>query len=193
MSGLPSPRFGEAVVTARNGKVYAFGGMNVAGHPLGSSVALDPMQRTDIWLAKAPLPIPRVALSATVASNGLIYALGGDRAIAGGRIAPSAVDEIYNPTTNAWSTGHALPVPMDDTAATTLGDRIYVFGGFHAGSADFGPSPAAYSLDTTTPGAHWVQIRTCRARMIFRGQPWIPTTAGCTSPAAALATPPSAG
>ena len=43
------------------------------------------------------MPIPRVALSATVASNGLIYTLGGDRAVSGGKIAPSAVDEIYNP------------------------------------------------------------------------------------------------
>ena len=96
-----------------------------------------------------------MALSAAVASNGLIYTIGGDRAVSGGKLAPSAVVEIYNPTANTWSAGPALPQALDDTAAATSGTHIFVFGGY---SAATGPSAAAYSLDTSTLGAQWVRI-----------------------------------
>jgi hypothetical protein len=148
---LPSARFGEAVVTGQDGKVYAFGGMNVNNALLGSVVALSPGATSNPWLAKKPLPIPRVALSAAVASNGLIYTLGGDRLVSG-RIVPSNVVEIYHPTTNTWTNGPSLPIALDDTAAATSGTKIYVFGGYSNG-----PSAAAYSLDMSNPSS-WVRI-----------------------------------
>ena len=80
---LPSARFGDAVVTGQDGFVYAFGGLNASNAVLGSAVRTDPTLPTNIWAARAPLPIPRVALSAAVASNGLIYTIGGDRAVSG--------------------------------------------------------------------------------------------------------------
>ena len=129
---LPSARFGDAVVTGQDGFVYAFGGLNASNAVLGSAVRTDPTLPTNIWAARAPLPIPRVALSAAVASNGLIYTIGGDRAVSGGKLAPSPVVEIYNPTANTWSAGPALPQALDDTAAATSGTHIFVFGGYSA-------------------------------------------------------------
>jgi N-acetylneuraminic acid mutarotase len=75
------------------------------------------------------MPTPRGGIAAaTVTSNGEIYVFGGE--------APEKTfdnTEIYNPTTDSWSTGPPIPTARHGLAAADVGGKIYVIGG--------GPTP----------------------------------------------------
>lgn len=159
LNSMPGARIGDAVVTGLNGYVYAIGGLNAAGTVQGQTMNLSPTALRNRWMSSASLPIPRVALSAAVVQSGRdqgdIFTMGGDRKLSNGSLAATAVVEFYNPTSNSWNAGPALPITLDDTSAASVGSTIYVFGGFHPGR---GASELAYSLDTNTPGASWVAL-----------------------------------
>ena len=36
--------------------------------------------------------------------------------------------EIFNPSVGSWSTGAALPIPMDGLGATNIDNRVLLFG-----------------------------------------------------------------
>lgn len=106
------------------------------------------------WTTRAPMITPRAALKAT-AVNGIIYAIGGNRATNFFR----ATVEAYDPTTNTWSSRRALPEQLQPTGATTLNGKIYVAGGFGSG----GSSRALYVYD---PAANsWTR----KADMPYKG------------------------
>jgi hypothetical protein len=73
----------------------------------------------------ADLPGPRTEVTGT-AWDGRIIALGGLDA------AGSAMSDvqIYDPETDAWTPGPALPEALHHTAAATLDGRVYVVGGY---------------------------------------------------------------
>ncbi len=88
----------------------------------------------DVWTAARPLPDPARFEAYAASYQGHIYFVGG---IAGlyGRIdtaTPSTRLDIYDPATDAWSVGAALPgdAPKHHLAIAVAPDGIYILGGF---------------------------------------------------------------
>ncbi len=76
------------------------------------------------WRMRAQMPTPRTDL-AVVAHNGLLYAIGGvNEGGATDRV------EVYDPKLDAWTTRSAKPTAVGLIAGVSLGDGIYVPGGF---------------------------------------------------------------
>jgi DNA-binding CsgD family transcriptional regulator/N-acetylneuraminic acid mutarotase len=79
------------------------------------------------WHTRAQMPTPRTD-HAVATHQGLIYVIGGvSSSGATGRV------EIYDPNTDAWTTGRSKPTPVGFIAAVEAGDKIYVPGGIDAG------------------------------------------------------------
>jgi N-acetylneuraminic acid mutarotase len=80
------------------------------------------------WSTVAPMPTPRQHLAAVVGTDGLIYTMGGIIEASGG--GKTGVLEVYNPTTNSWSTRAPMPTPRYGLAAVLGNDgKIYAIGG----------------------------------------------------------------
>jgi len=84
------------------------------------------------WRAGPSLYEPRAGLAATV-HGGRIYAAGG-----AGLVDPHDNFEEYDPSIGRWLDRAALPVGLERFAMASLGERIYVAGGF---SAESGATP----------------------------------------------------
>ncbi len=81
------------------------------------------------WVARAPMPLPRREF-ATAMLNGRVYVLGGGDTQAGTIPAPAtATVQVYDPATNAWTSGTDMPTAVYNHAAAALGGKIYVVGG----------------------------------------------------------------
>ena len=130
---MPTARSGLASATV-NGIVYAIGGADTAAsstNPHLSTVeAYAPA--TNTWSTKAALPTARSGLAAT-AVNGIIYAIGGDNAIAASASAnvfnPLTTVEAYDPIGNTWTTKAPMPTARERFAIAAVNGVIYVFGG----------------------------------------------------------------
>jgi Kelch motif len=116
---LPAPRH-HAAAAALDGAVYLAGG--------GQS-ASDWTPRTNLWRLAADasgwtevaaMPEGRLG-HRLVALDGRLYVVGG--------IGPTASLLVYDPASDAWSTGAALPSPRDHLAAVAVGTEIWAIGG----------------------------------------------------------------
>jgi N-acetylneuraminic acid mutarotase len=124
---LPAARFDLAVAAARNGKVYAAGGVTaVPAVTLTTLEEYDPA--TNSWATKAPMPTGRSHFGLAAADNGKIYAVGG--LSAGANVSPLATVEEYDPATNSWATKAPMPTrrAMLGLVAARNG-KLYAVGG----------------------------------------------------------------
>lgn len=98
----------------------------------------------------ADLPTPRTEVTGTV-WDGRIVAVGGLDSDG----AALAVVDLYDPDTDTWEAGPALPVALHHTAVATLGDRVYVVGGYSIQDGAWVAEVAVWSLG---PGEQaWVE------------------------------------
>ena len=117
---LPEPRDHLAAVSAA-GRLWAIGGSPGWFNQSTSQTlwTLDP--QTNVWEARAPMPLGRAA---HVAAE-----LGGRIYVAGG-IGPEPQRlQIYDLAADRWSLGAPLPRPREHLAAAAVGDVLYVVGG----------------------------------------------------------------
>jgi N-acetylneuraminic acid mutarotase len=108
------------------------------------------------------LPLPRFEAAAAV-SGGRVYFIGG---ITGVTSDPTSAREshrvdVYDPETDTWTDGPPLPdgAPSHHLAVTTVGDLVYVLGGFNGilggtGTGAFVPNAGTYVLD----GGAWRRL-----------------------------------
>jgi N-acetylneuraminic acid mutarotase len=82
---------------------------------------------------------------ALLAAQGRLYAVGGNNAA--GNVGPA---EVYDPSTNAWSTLPSLPVPRNHVSGFVIGSNVCVAGGR-------APTTARVDCFDTTQGS-WHQI-----------------------------------
>jgi hypothetical protein len=75
-----------------------------------------------------------------------IYLIGGVDLLEGGK---TEMVRVFDITSNQWSIAPPLPTPLDHTAATTDGSRIYVVGGF-PGTGPRQPSDRLFIYDPKT-------------------------------------------
>lgn len=132
-------------VAVVNGKIYAIGGD--VGSIMGNVVPgtgrtylvmsineeYDPS--TNNWTRKARMPTARALFGAAVYQN-KIYCIGGYHSdiedstsgydMKSHPYIDTAVNEVYDPATDSWSTKASMPVAVHGVQANTVGDEIYV-------------------------------------------------------------------
>ncbi len=130
-SPLPSPR-GALTAEVINGTIYAIGGVNKDHQPVNTNEAYD--VKANAWTTREPIPGPKHHIASAVV-DGKLYVLGG-RLFGNGE--PSEINESltnfddnwrYDPEKNTWIQLESMPIKRSGFTATSLNDRIYVFGG----------------------------------------------------------------
>lgn len=150
-TGEPMPRgLNHHGVAVLNGRVYVFGGSDENGRPTNAALEYDPP--TNAWRALKDLPTPRSS-PGVAALNGMVYVAGG----IGARNTP--VIEIYDPTTDEWTTGPALGVARDHFVLAESGGRLFAIGGRIGNMARnldtveiLEPDASAWTFGTPMPG-----------------------------------------
>ncbi len=116
--------FGVEGAATVNGQIYVFG-QDGAGKPL--TYAYDPSANT--WTAKQPMPTFRGAFG-IAASENKIYAIGGVTGWDSNGLALSTnANEMYDSSTNTWTTMASMPTNLSQVQVATLNGEIYVTGG----------------------------------------------------------------
>ncbi len=113
-------------------KAYIIGGGQVgAWKTFGNVYAYDFLQNNWIKSGLTKLPTPRVFSFGHAAPvlNGKIYLVGGATAGKRPKLKPSAKVEIYDPRSNTWQVGPAVPQPVLYNAAVAAGNDIFLIGG----------------------------------------------------------------
>jgi len=119
---MPTARAGIGVAVV-DGKIYAIGGTYDS---LGETEEYDPA--TNTWTKKTSMPTPRMWVGIAVVEN-KIYAIGGDSGNWEVGIAPTNVNEVYDPATDTWETLTPMPTPRMNLEANVVNGKIYVIGG----------------------------------------------------------------
>lgn len=152
---------GTPGVACLNGNVYVIGG--TTGDSAGTLTANQIFNTaSSTWTTGADMPTARTRLGlATV--DGLIYAIGGLTS------APNtlpytytAAVEVFNPSTNTWSTGVPLPQPLSCFGVAVSNGIVYVIGGFNSSNGgttpvntvyNFNPAVGTWSTNANLPSA----------------------------------------
>jgi hypothetical protein len=103
---------------------------------------------TDVTMAPEPafrgraadLPAPRTEVAGAVWEDRIIVVGGLDELGAA-----SERTDIYDPDTDTWAAGPDLPVALHHTGVATMGERVYVVGGY-ADPGGWTPQQAVWSL-----------------------------------------------
>lgn len=141
-SAAPMPRARQlhAAVTAKDGRIFVFGGS--ASDYLGDTC----ISRVDVyrwesddWTAAEDMPTARCGVTAVLGPDDRIYVIGGQFAYNSGSLdavgyatysqGVARVVEAYDPATDTWATAPQLPFGRWNANAAILGDTIYLFGG----------------------------------------------------------------
>lgn len=133
---LPPPsmnaaRYGQTATLLPNGQVLVVGGVGLAGS-LASAELYHPTSGN--WVPTAPMSVPRAYHAATLLPNGTVLVTGG-AVISAGDTTPTASAEVYDPTSNTWSSAGAMSTTRYyQTATRLLSGQVLVAGG-ESGSA----------------------------------------------------------
>jgi N-acetylneuraminic acid mutarotase len=150
LAPMPDARLGHRMVVLGR-TLYVVGGIGDANAGVAPTMTLvyDPVP--DAWSLRAPLELNRDHL-AVVVVDGRIWALGGR---AGG--SNHALVDIYDPASDAWEDGPALPEPVSGAAEGAVNGMILISGG-----EDPGPGVIVdrhWLLDTSAgAAAAWVEL-----------------------------------
>ena len=91
------------------------------------------------WTTKAPMPTARGGLGVAVV-DGKIYAIGGDTQKVIGGVSQGGgligANEVYDPTTNTWTTKASMPTPRAYFAIAVYQNKIFCIGGNGNNGAD---------------------------------------------------------
>ncbi len=122
-SPLSSPAHLACATTDASGFIYIIGGSN--GGSLAAVNRYDPA--SDSYVSLSPLPTAVYGPGCAVYNN-KIYVFGGF-----GNSGGTSVTQIYDIASDSWSSGISAPSPqLAYPAAVTMGNTIYVVGGFTA-------------------------------------------------------------
>ena len=121
-----------------NGVLYVVGGSDATSSTASkrANEAYDPV--TDTWVAKAPDPIQNgagqgVAYAGAGVIAGKLYVVGGEGTC--GPCIPTSVLEVYDPSTDTWSSKAPMPTARAELTAGVVNGILYVIGGRTGGGA----------------------------------------------------------
>jgi hypothetical protein len=136
VSSLSLPRQ-ETAAAIIGDVVYVCGGI-ISGSPTTNTATVEAYNIvTDTWTTVAPMPLA-LDHAAAAAVNGKLYLTGGDTRSGGVGTRRDEV-HIYDPGTDTWSAGTALPQTRSEHGAVTLNGKIYVMGGLWPFLWEFDP------------------------------------------------------
>jgi len=119
-------------VVLTSGKVLVSGGLGAGNAVLAAAELYDPT--TGAWSSAGSLSMARFAHTATLLQSGKVLVAGG--CTASDCSTDTAVSELYDPTTNSWSTTGSLNTARDAHAAVRLhSGKVLAIGGA-AGTTD---------------------------------------------------------
>ncbi|MEA4971873.1 MAG: kelch repeat-containing protein [Candidatus Metalachnospira sp.] len=123
-----------------DGKIYVIGGhggsiWHISDiNSLSSTEVYDPP--TDTWTTLAPMTTSRYGFETEVI-DGKIYAIGGWNVSAGDSKGKSlSSTEVYNPSTNTWTTLASMPTPRCYLQTEVINGKIYAIGGYGSSGCD---------------------------------------------------------
>ncbi|MEJ2240594.1 MAG: kelch repeat-containing protein, partial [Candidatus Bathyarchaeota archaeon] len=119
--------FGIAVI---ENKIYIIGG-DRGNYDIGiTTTAINEVYdpATDTWEMKTSMPTRRMAVSANVV-DGKIYVIGGGEKTPNTNLTPTAVNEVYDPETDKWTTREPIPNSVNYHTSAVVDKKIYVMGG----------------------------------------------------------------
>jgi N-acetylneuraminic acid mutarotase len=134
---MPTPR-GDFGIAVFQNKIYCIGGIieyDWSGHGKGILCAVNEVYNplTDTWENKTSMPTTRQRPIANVV-DGQIYVMGGFqyRDLPPPRTTIGlAVNEVYDPETDSWTTKTPIPTTTSNPASATINNKIYVISGFN--------------------------------------------------------------
>ena len=130
---MPTARAEFGIAVYQN-KIYVIGGSTGWSSSTGTILTgvnevYDPL--TDTWETKTPMPTNRTRLCANVV-NGKIYLIGGLHFQSGSPYPVYLdVNEVYDPSTDSWTTKAPLPTAVDGYSSAVVNNKIYVISGFN--------------------------------------------------------------
>ena len=124
---MATARFADTATLLNNGNVLAAGGTsnNQWGGYLSSAELFNPI--TNAWSAAASMASPRYAPAAALLPNGKVLLAGGRNPGALGDELASA--ELYDATTNTWSSAGSMAYPRETETATVLNNGLVLIAG----------------------------------------------------------------
>lgn len=131
---LPVPLGRPAVAVGCDGNVYVFGGSTPTGL---NSITYQYNPSANAWSQRQPLPVAREGAQAVTLPDGRIAVLGGAASATGtGCTTNLCTDgtvyqrvDVYDPTTDTWSTLPAMTSPRYRFAAALVNGKIFAIGG----------------------------------------------------------------
>jgi N-acetylneuraminic acid mutarotase len=150
-----SSGFYLARITSTTSDETAVVAAQVNGLPFGPTLSVRFDHRH--WVAKAPLPVPRMSLG-VAAINGVLYAVGGTAHWA----QSVSVDwvnrlEAYDPVANTWTARTAMPTARTDLAVGVVAGVLYAVGGHNSGDLTaveaYNPATDTWSARAPMPTA----------------------------------------
>lgn len=118
-----------------------------------SSESAQPDQDQGTWHTAAPTPMKRTEVAAAMV-DGKIYVVGGFEKPGLGNILNFAITpavEVYDPTTDRWTSKAPLPVGLHHVGSGVAGGRLYIIGGYSkSGLSVWNPVATVYAYDPAT-------------------------------------------
>jgi N-acetylneuraminic acid mutarotase len=115
-----------AAVVLKSGKVLVSGGLGTSSIVLASAELYDP--KTGVWTSAGSLSVARFGHTATPLSSGKVLVAGG--CTASDCSTHPAVSELYDPTSNSWSTTGSLNTARSfHTAVALKTGKVLIIGG----------------------------------------------------------------
>lgn len=143
---LLEPRSGAAVGVIDD-RIYLAGGFT---YELSESRFLNRLDvfdpQTGLWTELVPMPTAR-SLAAGSVHQGKFYVIGG-RNDEGKSYQTLGAVEVYDPSTNEWTTLPSLAVPREAPAATVVGETILLGGGWTGTMTGYLTDVLVYNLVT---------------------------------------------
>jgi N-acetylneuraminic acid mutarotase len=145
-------------VLFKNHKVLVSGGFGTGSAVLAGAELYNPK---GTWSAAGSLSVPRFGHTATLLSNGRVLVTGG--CTASDCSTNTAVSEIYNPTSNTWSTTGSLNTARSyQTAVLLKTGKVLVIGGSGPLTSCelYDPSTGTWSTTTNTNAGRYLNTTT---------------------------------
>ena len=130
-----APAYGSGISPSGLETLYVAGGNNGSG-PVAT---LSSMRSPSVWSTLTSMPTARQA-PAGAFDGGLFYVMGGNTGSA-----VTGVLEIYNPSSNSWTSAAPMLTPRSDLGADQINGMIYAAGGSDSSS------PALATLEAYDP------------------------------------------
>jgi N-acetylneuraminic acid mutarotase len=154
---MPTSRDGFGTVVYQN-KIYCIGGRTLWKNSENATRANEVYDtETDRWQTKTAMPTARYGIQANEV-DGKIYLIGGWIQSESSSIADeSAQTEIYDPLTDAWTTGSPMLTAVGGYASAVMDGKIYVISGVASGSTKtnltqiYDPKTDRWSLGVPIP------------------------------------------